>query len=190
MLFILAFGAWRENVVVSVDQCFVMPEKMTFQEGAALPVNYLTAFLMLFEFGNLRKGKSVLVHMAAGGVGFAVTQICKTVPDVTLFGTASAHKHDMIKDNGVTHPIDYHTKDYVEEVKKISPTGVDIVLDPLSGTDTTKGYSLLKPLGKIIVFGGANIIKGEKRNLRALVAHWWNITTTKYEKILYHTARI
>jgi len=59
----------------------------------------------------------------AGGVGVAATQLCRTVPDVVIFGTASAQKHDAIKENGVDHPIDYRTQDYVEQVKKISPEG-------------------------------------------------------------------
>lgn len=59
----------------------------------------------------------------AGGVGIAATQLCKTVKDVTVFGTASASKHETISEGGVTHAIDYRTKDYVEEVRKISPKG-------------------------------------------------------------------
>lgn len=56
-------------------------------------------------------------------MGIAATQLCKTVKDVTVFGTASASKHETISEGGVTHPIDYRTKDYVEEVRKISPKG-------------------------------------------------------------------
>lgn len=59
----------------------------------------------------------------AGGVGIAATQLCQTVPDVTIFGTASASKHETIAQGGVTHPIDYRTRDYVEEIRKISPNG-------------------------------------------------------------------
>lgn len=58
-----------------------------------------------------------------GGVGIAATQLCQTVQDVTVFGTASASKHETIAQGGVTHPIDYRTKDYVEEIRKISPKG-------------------------------------------------------------------
>jgi NADPH:quinone reductase-like Zn-dependent oxidoreductase len=61
--------------------------------------------------------------LLAGGVGIAATQLCQTVKDVTVFGTASASKHETISQGGVTHPIDYRTKDYVEEVRKISPKG-------------------------------------------------------------------
>jgi NADPH:quinone reductase-like Zn-dependent oxidoreductase len=150
---------------VLANDIFVMPKSMSFEDGAALMVNYITAHQILFDFGNLRPHNSVLVHMAAGGVGIAATQLCKTVEDVTVFGTASASKHDRIRQNGVTYPIDYRTKDYVEEVRKISPQGVDIVLDPLNGADATKGYKLLKRLGKIIHYGAANVVTGPERSL-------------------------
>lgn len=59
-------GMWQEVVVAPANRTFLMPEPMSFEEGAALPVNYLTAYMMLFEMGNVRPGKSVLIHMAAG----------------------------------------------------------------------------------------------------------------------------
>lgn len=114
-------GMWQEEVTVPSAQTFLMPEAMTFEEAAALLVNYITAYMVLFDFGNLRPGHSVLVHMAAGGVGMAAVQLCRTVENVTVFGTASASKHKALQENGVTHAIDYHTADYVDEIKKISP---------------------------------------------------------------------
>uniref|UniRef100_G1QAN7 Synaptic vesicle membrane protein VAT-1 homolog n=2 Tax=Myotis lucifugus TaxID=59463 RepID=G1QAN7_MYOLU len=167
-------GMWQEEVTVLSAQTFLMPESMTFEEAAALLVNYITAYMILFDFGNLRPGQSVLVHMAAGGVGIAALQLCRTVENVTVFGTASASKHEMLKENGITYPIDYHTTDYVEEVKKISPKGVDIVMDPLGGSDTAKGYNLLKPMGKLITYGMANLVSGPKRNLMNMARIWWN----------------
>ncbi|XP_013889382.1 synaptic vesicle membrane protein VAT-1 homolog [Austrofundulus limnaeus] len=165
---------WQELVVVPAKRTYLMPEEMSFEEAAALPVNYMTAYMMLFEMANLRPGKSVLIHMAAGGVGIAATQLCQTVQDVTVFGTASASKHETISQGGVTHPIDYRTKDYVTEIRKISPNGVDIVLDPLGGSDTQKGFSLLKPLGMLIAFGAANCVTGQKKNLLAMAKTWYH----------------
>ncbi|KAM9774334.1 synaptic vesicle membrane protein VAT-1 homolog isoform 1-T3 [Syngnathus typhle] len=167
-------GMWQQFVVVDIKHVYPMPKSMSFEEGAALPISYLTAYLMLFRMTNLTPGKSVLVHMAAGGVGTAATQLCQTVPDVTVFGTASSSKHDIITQNGVTHAIDYRTRDYVEEIRKISPKGVDIVLDPLGGADTQKGFSLLKPFGSLVIFGAANCVTGQKKSLMALVKVWYN----------------
>jgi NADPH:quinone reductase-like Zn-dependent oxidoreductase len=168
-------GLWAEHVLVPANQCFHMPAGMSYEEGAALPVNYVTAYHILFNFGNLRKGQSVLVHMAAGGVGMAATQLCRTVPDVIVYGTASLGKHDVIQQNGVDHPINYRSADYVEEIRKIDPEGVDIVMDPLSGTDSVKGFDLLKPLGKIIHFGVANAVNGPSKSYWSMVKSYMGV---------------
>ena len=59
-------GLWQEVVVVKADHSFLMPDGMSYEEAAALPINYITAYMMLFEMGNIRPNKSVLIHMAAG----------------------------------------------------------------------------------------------------------------------------
>ncbi|XP_066119630.1 synaptic vesicle membrane protein VAT-1 homolog [Saccopteryx bilineata] len=174
VMVLIRSGMWQEEVTVSSTHTFLMPEAMTFEEAAALLVNYITAYMVLFDYGNLRPGHSVLVHMAAGGVGIAALQLCRTVENVTVFGTASASKHEVLKENGITYPIDYHTTDYVEEIKKISPKGVDIVMDPLGGSDTAKAYNLLKPMGKVITYGMANLLTGSKRSLVNVARTWWN----------------
>jgi NADPH:quinone reductase-like Zn-dependent oxidoreductase len=139
---------------------------MSFEVAAAIPVNYLTAYHMLFNVAPLRPGRKVLVHMAAGGVGIAVLQLCRTVEGIETFGTASASKHDILREEGCTHPIDYRTVDYVARVRELTGgAGVDLVLDPLGGADWRKGLSLLGPLGHLIAYGFANITSGERRSL-------------------------
>ncbi|TAM61518.1 alcohol dehydrogenase [bacterium] len=160
------FGAHAELLCVQAGQALPIPEQMPFEAAAALPLTYLTAYHMLFRAACLRPGESVLVHMAAGGVGTAVLQLCRTVERVTTFGTASSRKHGALRANGCTYPIDYHAVDYAQEVRRLSDgRGVDIVLDPLGGRDTVKGYKLLRPGGRIVVYGFANIQRGERRSL-------------------------
>ncbi|XP_067326201.1 synaptic vesicle membrane protein VAT-1 homolog [Anolis sagrei] len=183
-------GLWQEIVTVPANQTFLMPEGMSFEEAAAFLVNYITAYMVLFDFGNLRPNQSVLVHMAAGGVGTAAVQLCKTVENVTVFGTASASKHETLKENGVTHPIDYRASDYVAEVKKISPKGVDVVLDPLGGSDTTKGFNLLKPMGKLITYGVANLLTGQRKNLVAMAKTWWNQFSINAMQLLHYNKAV
>ena len=72
-------GLWQEVVVVPASRTFPMPEQMSFEEGAALPVNYITAHMMLFEMANVRPGKSILVHMAAGKAHTVSTENSFTV---------------------------------------------------------------------------------------------------------------
>jgi synaptic vesicle membrane protein VAT-1 len=166
VLALVRFGAHADVLCVPVDQVVPMPEGMTFDEAAALPVNYVTAYHMLFRVAALRPGDRVLVHMAAGGVGIAVLQLCRTVPGVVTYGTASASKHDTIRAEGCQNPIDYRTTDYAEAVRTLTGgTGVDLVLDPLGGRDWLKGYDLLRPAGRLVAYGFANLAAGERRSL-------------------------
>ncbi|HHH31771.1 MAG TPA: alcohol dehydrogenase [Polyangiaceae bacterium] len=166
VLYLSRFGGHSDTVCVPSEQAIVMPETMSFEQGAAMPVNYLTAYHMLFEVARIRQGEHVLVHMAAGGVGTAVLQLCGTVEDVTTYGTASAKKHDYVREHGCDHPIDYRSLDYADEVRRLTGgRGVDVVLDALGGKDWRKGYDLLKPAGMLVMFGLANTNVGGKRSL-------------------------
>src|SRR6516225_9207982 len=100
------FGGHSDVVCVPAGQVLPIPEAMSFEEAAAMPVTYLTAYHMLFRVACVRGGERVLVHMAAGGVGTAVLQLCRTVPGVKVFGTASAAKHELLRAQGCAHPID------------------------------------------------------------------------------------
>ncbi|XP_046898041.1 synaptic vesicle membrane protein VAT-1 homolog-like [Hypomesus transpacificus] len=167
------YNAWAEVVCTPLNCVYKIPDEMTFPEAAAFSVNFVAAYMMLFEVANLRDGMSVLVHSAGGGVGQAVAQLCSTVPNVTVFGTASSFKHDAIKDS-VTHLFDRNL-DYVQEVKKISPDGVDIVLDCLCGENTGKGLGLLKPLGTYILYGSSNMVTGETKSFFSFAKSWWQV---------------
>jgi NADPH:quinone reductase-like Zn-dependent oxidoreductase len=169
VLALVRFGGHAELVCAPATQVVELPETLGFEEAAAIPVNYLTAFHMLFRVAHLRAGQRVLVHMAAGGVGIAVLQLCRTVPDVVTFGTASATKHEALLAEGCTHPIDYRTEDYVARVRDLTDgEGVDLVLDPLGGRDWKRGMRLLRPVGHLIAYGFANLTGGERRNLGRL----------------------
>src|SRR4051794_32760655 len=87
VVFLKRFGAHSSAVCVKQAQAFRMPDAMSFEEGAALPVNYLTAYHMLFVVRRIQKGDTVVVHMAAGGVGTAVLQLCGLVNGLLTIGT-------------------------------------------------------------------------------------------------------
>ncbi|MET7422600.1 medium chain dehydrogenase/reductase family protein [Dactylosporangium sp. NPDC005555] len=166
VLALVRFGGHAELVCAPVAQVVELPDGLGFEQAAAIPLNYLTAYHMLFRVANLRAGQRVLVHMAAGGVGLAVLQLCRTVPDVVTFGTASAAKHDVLREFGCTHPVDYRTEDYAARVRALTDgEGVDLVLDPLGGRDWKRGLRLLRPVGQLIAYGFANLAGGERRSV-------------------------
>lgn len=163
------FGGYADVVAVPAAQVFSMPEAMSFEEGAAIPVNYLTAVLMLRTFGNVKEGERVLVHAAAGGVGMAAIQLCR-LAGAEVIGTASASKHSTLKELGVAHCIDYRTEDFEEGVTRVTGgRGVDIVLDATGAF--RKSYRCLAPLGRLVCFGLSQASSGMgPSRLRALLA--------------------
>ena len=165
------FGGHADLVCVPADHVLAIPDAMSFEEAAAIPVNYVTAYHMLFRVACVRPGERVLVHMAAGGVGMAALQLCRTVDDLEVFGTASAAKHDVLRAEGCAHPIDYHATNYAAEVRRLTRgEGVDVVLDPLGGNDWRKGLKLLRPAGRLVAYGFANLASGQRRRPARLAA--------------------
>ena len=99
------FGGYASQVVVPAGDVVALPERLSFEQGAAIPVNYATAWAALIGYGSLQHGERVLIHSAGGGVGIAATQIAKRV-GVELYGTASPGKHARISELGVDHALD------------------------------------------------------------------------------------
>src|SRR5512138_1349812 len=100
------FGGQAELVAVPDAQVFEKPTQLSFEEGAALPVNYLTAWALLVAMGGLKADEAILIHNAGGGVGLAALDIARHIGART-FGTASAGKHEFLRQRGLDHPIDY-----------------------------------------------------------------------------------
>ena len=118
MICLTKFNAWAEYVVVNANYVFKMPEQMTFKDAAALSYNYLTAYILLHEFGNVKSGQTVFFHSAGGGVGIALTQLTKLINNLTVIGTCSKNKFDELKHH-VKHLFDENgAVDYCQEIKK------------------------------------------------------------------------
>jgi NADPH:quinone reductase-like Zn-dependent oxidoreductase len=178
------FNGQAELVTVPAENAFPLPKKLSFEEGAAFPINYATAYAALVIMGGLKEGERLLIHAAAGGVGISATQVAKGI-GAEIFGTASASKHDAIREQGVKHAIDYRTLDFEDEVRKITGgEGVDVIMDALGPTSFRKDYRLLRQGGRLIMYGLSEVQSGSgKRDipaaLRSLVRMplatmpWW-----------------
>lgn len=166
-------GGYSDVVCVSHKQVFKRLEWMSVEDAAALPVNYLIAYLMLVVMGSLRAADRVLIHGAGGGIGLAALDICKIVGAET-YGTASPHKHDFLLERGLNHAIDYRNHDYERVVQNLTGgKGMQVILDPLGGLDWPKNYRLLMPTGRLIHFGLSSMAPGKRRSwlswLRGLI---------------------
>jgi NADPH:quinone reductase-like Zn-dependent oxidoreductase len=161
------FGGQAELVTVPADQVLPLPDRLSFEQGAAFPVNYGTAYAALIIMGSLREGDRVLIHAAAGGVGIAATQIARNV-GAQIFGTSSPSKHDAIRAQGVTHAIDYRSQDFEAETMRITGgEGVDLIIDALGPTSFRKDYRLLRSGGRLVMYGLSEVTKESGRDIPA-----------------------
>jgi len=146
------FNAYAEWIVLPAKVVYKLPPGMKFEEGAAMPVNYMTAYHSMFTMGNLQPGDRILIHGAAGGVGIAAVQLAKARGLVT-FGTAGPAKQEYLRKMGVDHAIDYEKSDFVEIVRKFAPDGIEMVMDPIGGKSLARGQECLGPTGRLVVYG-------------------------------------
>jgi NADPH:quinone reductase-like Zn-dependent oxidoreductase len=163
------FGGQASLVTVPAGQVLPLGDRLSFEQGAAIPVNYATAYSGLVLMGGLKDGERVLIHAAAGGVGTAAVQIAKTL-GATVFGTASASKHDVIRKLGVTHAIDYRTQDFEQEVKRITDgEGIDLAFDAQGPRSFRKDYRVLRPGGRLVMYGLAEASTETGRSIPKLI---------------------
>jgi NADPH:quinone reductase-like Zn-dependent oxidoreductase len=147
------FGGYAERVVVGEADAIAMPEGLSFAQGAAIPVNYTTAWTAL---ETLKPGERVLIHAAAGGVGIAATQLARR-RGARILGTASPGKLGALD---LDERIDYTRRGWW---RSVAP--VDLVLDAVGGRSFARSYRLLRPGGRLVAFGASSVYSGERRSL-------------------------
>ena len=167
------FRGQAEKVAVPANQLFAKPESLSFEEAAAIPTNYLTAYALLFVMGSLHAGESVLIHNAGGGVGLAAIDIARKI-GATTYGTASPAKHEFLRERGLDYAIDYRNQDWLPVLKQLTGgRGVDLVTDPIGGSHWKKSYAALRHTGRLGMFGvsaaSANGLKGKLKLIKAAV---------------------
>ena len=155
-------NAYAEFVAVPQSHVVQMPRRMSYQEGAAFLVTSLTAYHALITLGQIRKGESLLLHAAAGGVGTAALQLARHL-GVKVFATAgSPAKLTAAEKLGAIRTINYTEEDFAEVVREeTAGRGVDVILDSVGGRVFRKGWKLLAPMGRYVLFGFA-AVTGER----------------------------
>jgi synaptic vesicle membrane protein VAT-1 len=157
------FNGFAELAVADTANVLPLPDGLSFEEAAAVPVVYATAYAAVALLASVRPGETVLIHAAAGGVGIAATQLAAD-RGARVIGTASAGKHDACRAQGAAELIDYRTQDVEAEVKRITKgAGVDVVLDALG--DFRTSYKLLAPGGRLVMYGASQLLTGDRRNI-------------------------
>ncbi len=147
-------STFAESVICDASALAKIPTEVDSAKAAVIPVNYVTAYHMIYSVAKLQKGDTVLVHAAAGGVGTALIQLCKNL-DVQVIGSVGSEvKKEFILSQGADLAINYKSE-------KIEPTianftkgkGVDISFNPVSGESMITDLALLRPFGQLVIFG-------------------------------------
>jgi len=147
------FGGYADIVCVPQAQVFEKPSHLSFEQCAAIPVNYLTAWQLMVAAGSLSKDETILIHNAGGGVGLAAIDIGRHI-GARMIGTASAGKHAFLKERGLHDAIDYTRGDWTPELMRLTENrGVELILDPLGGAHWKKSYRALRHTGRLGMFG-------------------------------------
>ena len=147
------FGGYAEEVIIGSNRIIPIPNNMSFDQAAAMPVTYGTAYHMLVHLGGIKEGDSILIHHAAGGVGTAAAQICKSFGAEIIIGTASKSKKEFVESMGM-YFVDRDSEDFVKVCKKLTNgKGVHQAIDPVAGKHLMKSYNSLRNGGKLHCFG-------------------------------------
>lgn len=163
------FGGYSTVVSVPENQVYALPESLSFAEGAAIPVQYFTAWLALHRFGNVQPDERVLVHNAGGGVGIAAIQIAHHA-GARVFGTASGWKHERLRELGADELIDYRAVNWVDAVReRTGGHGVHVIIDPIGGKNLKMDLEVLAPLGRVIAFGSSSAVRSGRGSWLSMI---------------------
>jgi NADPH:quinone reductase-like Zn-dependent oxidoreductase len=145
-------GGYTEYICLPAKELVAVPPDLDPAEAVCLVVNYLTAHMAMHRTAGVQNGEHILVQGAAGGVGTALLDLGRSA-GLKMYGTASEHNHGIVSGFGAT-PIDYRNEDFVERVRDLTGSGVDVVFDPIGGArQLWRSNNALRKGGRLVWFG-------------------------------------
>ncbi len=152
-------GAYAEFVCLAQGELVPVPSGVDAGEAVCLVLNYITAYQMMHRSAKARPGQSALIHGAAGGVGTALLQLGR-LAGLHMYGTCSARGAPAVTGLGGV-PIDYQQQDFVQEIRRLTGEGVDVVFDPIGGAHLWQSRKALRPGGRVVGYGLRTSLRGE-----------------------------
>ena len=150
-------GGFAEECIARPESCWLLPDSMSFEVGAALPIVYPTSYAALVYRADLCEGETLLVHAAAGGVGLAAVQIGKALGARVIATAGGAEKCEIARRAGADLAIDYRSEDFVEAVKGFTDgRGADVIYDSVGGETTDGSLRCIAWNGRLLVVGFAS----------------------------------
>ena len=173
------FNGYSSHINVQENLAMHLPKQFSLEQGGAFPLVYMTAYMMMFDLGNLKRDEIFFIQGAGGGVGTAAIQLAKTA-GAKIIGTSSKWKHKQLKNMGVDLCIDYNNDNVRKKIMDFTNGyGADLVIDPVGGKQWSESYKILAPMGKLIVYGNQNLVSGNTRSLLAFIKEYFNMPTIK-----------
>ncbi|MFH8381744.1 zinc-binding alcohol dehydrogenase family protein [Kitasatospora sp. NPDC018058] len=181
----LAEDAFAEFVLADAAWLAPVPDGLDLGAASMLPMGAPVA-LGALRTGRVAPGETVLVHAAAGGIGHLAVQLAKVLGAGTVIAAAgSAAKLDFVRELGADVAVDYTAPDWTEQVRAAVPQGVDVVLDSVGGQILQRGFEVLAPLGRVVVYGAADGEPGSVPVMRLFGLH----AVTGFSLLAWRAAR-
>ncbi len=147
-------GGYAEMIYLGQEHLVRVPQALAPADVVTVILNYVAAHQMLHRVARVKTGDKALMIGASGGVGLALLELGK-LADLKMYGTASANKHPALTELGAI-PIDYHTQDFVEVIRRAEPHGLDFVFDGMGGEYGERGVAVLRRGGKLVGYASAS----------------------------------
>jgi NADPH:quinone reductase len=147
-------GTYAGQAVIGAAGVHPLPDRVTFAQGAALGVPYVTAWRALIDKAAAKAGETVLVHGASGGVGVAAVQIARAA-GLTVIGTAGTDRgRELVREEGAHHALDHGAEGYRDEIKRITNgRGPDVIIEMLANINLNHDLAMIAPRGRIVIVG-------------------------------------
>lgn len=158
-------GAYAEKSLCRESQVYLLPDKITFKQGAAIGTPYTTAYYALFNRAQVVPGETVLVHGASGGVGTAAVQLARA-SGMKVIGTSGTDKgRNLVIEQGAHYVFDHKEKDYMDKILSITNgKGVDVILEMLANLNLGRDLGILAQNGRVVVIGSRGTVEIDPRN--------------------------
>lgn len=183
VLAVTLFGGYASEVVVPRDQVFMVPAGLPLLDAAAFPSPFLTAYYGLIELARPRRGDSVLVHSAAGGVGGALVQLGRVAGCRVVGVVGAGHKADTARRLGADEVIDRSSQNLWERAEQLEPEGFAVICDANGVATLKESYRHLRRPGKLVVYGFHSMLaKGSSRPSWPRLAWTW-LRTPRFDPL-------
>lgn len=182
-------GTYAEKAVVEASRAFPLPDRLSFEQGAAIGVPYATAHRALFQSGGARRGETVLVHGASGGVGVATVQLALAA-GLIVIGTAGGEEGAaFLTSLGVSYALDHRKPGYLDEILRLTDAkGPDLIVEMLANVNLADDLRLAAQRGRVVIVGSRGPVPIDPRltitkDLTVRGMSLWNMTEAEREHV-------